>query len=1079
MTESKKSFLVYISNLIKNQKMKILLRSAVCFTFILQAVTATSQITGTVFRDYNGNGTRQNASGYAEPGAGGVIIRAYNSIDVLIATQTSSSATVTSGQYAFPASGANSIPNGMAVRLEFIIPSSGTCVVNNAYDFSSQSGAVYGTAIRFVSGGAAAVNINYAINNPADYLSDAGPFSATTMFTAIQYTGNPAGGGTSGTSIAFYKFPYSNEGSTSPTGTPPPNATDLATNAQIGTCYGVAYSKYASRVFTSAFMKRHAGFGPANGTFNNAPGAIYIINPSLTSSSGAASYFASLDALGFPTHNSTGTPAYGAGTSYNITGTGLGAVISYTANGVGVIGTNSTNRGLPANKATRHRDPAAFGQVGKVSLGDMDISDDGQYLFVVNLFDRKIYQLLLNSVNSPTAVTVVGSWSLPNPPLRSASGITNAGNTYTGGNNGTGFYDGTLGLQRPFALKYHRGKVYIGAVTTGENGGASAQDNNTGNPEYTDLWAYVWELNPVTGTFTSSPVLQSPLNFNRGTNADGQSETWKPWTNTFPTPWSAASPRYTQYQQPMFTDIAFDADGTMILGFRDRFGDQSAFDEETLNDATRIAGQAMGDLYRAYFNTTSCLFEMEQNGTEGPGSSKPATSGAGNANGLSNYTTNNGEFYFRDGVYNGNTSTSIGTFHLNVTQGALAIIKGTDSVATTTMDPLRAWSGGISWFSNTTGDNGRDYEMVAGTGAGNFPVNAIGDIGKANGLGDLELLQDIAPTEIGNRVWNDANGNGIQNANETGLGAVEIELVDGVGAVIATVTSAADGSYYFSSATGVSITGITYGVNIQPNSNYTIRVKGTVTASNTITGNAGLGASNYFTLSNITGNGQADFSDNDASKVGGTGGRYEVSITTGSYGQNNHNVDIGFSTFNTLPVHLLSFTAQPQSLKVALTWKVTEQLNINSYTVEHSINGTSFTTIQTVTANTNTDATYNAIHVNPASGINYYRIRIVGVDGSVKYSEVRIVIFNGKGNLSIFPNPATDKVNIQLPESWQGKNLNIAISNQLGQIMIQRQFVRASQVETINVSKLAYGIYVVRLINENGISQNLKLQICK
>jgi SdrD B-like domain/Secretion system C-terminal sorting domain len=871
-----------------------------------------AQTSGTVFRDFNGNGTRQNTTPYSEPVVSGIIVNAFNANDILVASYTTGAA----GTFSIPLTGSiyngirgsntGSVASGTAVRLEFIVPASGVCGLSPSIDYSSYNGNTYGTSVRFISGGA--TNVNYAINNPADYNADASPFSGTTMFTAIQYTGNPAGGGTSGTSIAFYKFPYTNEGNTSPTGTPPPNATDLATNAQIGTCYGVAYSKYATRVFTSAFMKRHAGFGPANGTFNNAPGAIYIINPSLTSSTGAASYFSSLDALGFPTHNSTGTPAYGAGTSYNITGTGIGAVISYTTNGLGVIG-NNTNRGLPANMATRHRDPAAFGQVGKVSLGDMDISDDGRYLFVTNLFDRKIYQLQLNSVTNPTAVTVVGSWSLPAPPLRSASGIPNAANTYTGATDGTGFYDGTLGLQRPFALKYYRGKLYIGAVTTGENGGTSVQDNYTGNPEYTDLWSYVWEFNPATSTFTAAPILQAPLNFNRGTNTDAQSETWKPWTNTFPTPWSAGNPRYTQYQQPMFTDIAFDTDGTMILGFRDRFGDQSAFDEETLNNNTRIAGQAMGDLYRAYYNKTTCAYEMEQNGREGPGSPKAATTGANNGNGPSNYTTNGGEFYFRDGVYNGNTSTAIGTFHLNCTQGALAIIKGTDSVATTSMDPVRAWSGGISWFSNTTGDNGRDYEMVAGTGAGDFPVNAIGDIGKANGLGDLELLETVAPTEVGNRVWNDINGDGIQEAGEPGVGNVTLQLysngLDGIPGnadddLIATTTTATAGnigSWYFNNSNVIDGDPNTAGnqTGLQPGITYNIRI-----GAADWTGGIGAGdlAGYQLTKTDKIGSGAADLSDNDASLNSNT--IPMISFTIADAGNNNHNIDFGFKQLASL-----------------------------------------------------------------------------------------------------------------------------------------------------------------------------------
>jgi hypothetical protein len=1039
-----------------------------------------AQISGTVFRDYNGNGTRQSGAGYTEPGAGGVIVKAYNANDLLIATQTTSSATATMGQYSFPSSGANSVSNGTAVRLEFIIPSSGTCAVNSVFDFSSGSGATHGTAVRFVTGGAAAININYAINDPNDYLSDAAPFTNSILFVPRYHSGNATGAGTSATGGVFFKMSYTIKGQTAI-----PVANQLALNSQIGTCYGVAYSKQANRVFTSAYLKRHYGLGPANGTFNNAPGAIYIINPNLTSSTGAASYFTSLDALGAPTHNSTGSPAYGAGTSYNITGTGYGATISYTATGaggMGVIGDNNTARGLPADSTTRSTDPAAFGQVGKVSLGDIEISDDGQYLFVTNFYDRKLYQLQLNSVTNPTSATLVNSWSLPNPPLRSTSGLASASSTYTGANDGTNFYDGTRGLQRPFALKYYRGKVYIGAVTTGEGTGAvSTQEiNNNGVPEYTDLWAYVWEFNPVTGTFTSTPTLQTPLNFNRGTNADAQSETWKPWTNTVPTAWSIAStPDYDQYQQPMFSGIEFDADGTMILGFRDRFGDQSGYDQSGINGAISYAGQAMGDLYRAYYNFSTCTYEMEQNGKEGPGSSKAATSGAGSSQGPSNYTSANGEFYYRDNVYNGNTATNIGTFHLNALTGALAIIKGTDSIAVTAMDPLRAWSSGISWFGSTGGDNGRDYEMFAGAGAGSFPVPATGAIGKANGLGDIELLSSLAPIEIGNRIWNDTNGDGVQNAGEAGLAGVEVEMVDGVGTVIGTVTTDANGTYYISSATGVNVTGITYGVNIQPNTNYIIRVKGTVTSSNTITGNAGLTGSNYFTKTKITGNGQPDFSDNDAAIVGGTGGRYQASITTGSNGQNNHNIDFGFTTFNILPVQLLSFTAIPRGSQVALTWKVTDQVNINSYIIEHSINGTAFTSIQTVTAAANNDVTYKAIHANPANGINYYRIRIINGDGSVKYSEIRIVLFNGRGIVSIFPNPTTDHVNIQLSESWQGKDLSIKIINQLGQSIIFKHLVNASQVETINVSKLPVGIYAVHLLNENGASESRKLQIYK
>jgi len=87
------------------------------------------------------------------------------------------------------------------------------------------------------------------------------------------------------------------------------------------------------------------------------------------------------------------------------------------------------------------------------------------------------------------------------------------------------------------------------------------------------------------------------------------------------------------------------------------------------------------------------------------------------------------------------------------------------------------------------------------------------------------------------------------------------------------------------------------------------------------------------------------------------------------------------------------------------------------------------------------------------------------------------VLFNGKGTITIFPNPAKDNVNIRLSESWQGKNLTIEIFNQLGQKITSKKLENTSQVETIHVSNLPSGIYTMRLGNADGITESRKLKI--
>ena len=54
-----------------------------------------------------------------------------------------------------------------------------------------------------------------------------------------------------------------------------------------------------------------------------------------------------------------------------------------------------------------------------------------------------------------------------------------------------------------------------------------------------------------------------------------------------------------------------------------------------------------------------------------------------------------------------------------------------------------------------------------------------------------------APASIGDRVWLDTNGDGVQDAGETGIAGVTVELRDASGTVIATTTTGADGEYLF------------------------------------------------------------------------------------------------------------------------------------------------------------------------------------------------------------------------------------------------------------------------------------------
>jgi hypothetical protein len=88
-----------------------------------------------------------------------------------------------------------------------------------------------------------------------------------------------------------------------------------------------------------------------------------------------------------------------------------------------------------------------------------------------------------------------------------------------------------------------------------------------------------------------------------------------------------------------------------------------------------------------------------------------------------------------------------------------------------------------------------------------------------------------------------------------------------------------------------------------------------------------------------------------------------------------------------------------------------------------------------------------------------------------------VLNFNSKAAISVFPNPATDVINIQLPDSWQGKALTIDLINQAGQVVDSRSTKQASQVERLSVNQLAAGIYLLRIQDSNGNVQTNKIRV--
>jgi SdrD B-like domain len=752
------------------------------FCFWLGPSVSDAQISGTVFRDYNANGQKNNSAAFNEPFVAGVKVYAYNSSGGVDSTITNAS-----GAYSFTGL-------TLPVRIEFRD--------TLAEDYSGPIGTGSNSSVQFYT--TASSTANYGVNYPQHYCQ-----TTPNLVTPCYVNGRPSGTG----NPVIVKYPYAASGTTSVNNY-------LAEAEDIGATWGIAFNRQQQRVYTSAFVKRHVGIKDNDADGKEDIGAIYSLTPT-----GSPTLWLKLDNLGVDV-------------------------------GLGLMPTIAT-RDLPTDPTQPSHDSIAFDLVGKIGLGDIDISDDNQFLYVVNLFDKKVY-----TIDMATKTLVGAGVAVPN--------ACNNGNL------------------RPFGLSYHRGKIYVGAICD------ATVSNDTA-----DLKANVYRLDGA--SFTN--VLSFPLSYTKGEVEGGMGVQWNPWRSNF-YPYVGLSSGYEPiFPQPILCDIDFDAKEEMILTFTDRYGHQMGYQVygTLATDNTLYNAEVGGDILRAALVNGN--YVLERNATVGG----VTTAGAGN-----NQGPGGGEFYFEEKFL---------PYHQETVVGGSALLMGYNEVAVNVFDPLDIFSGGTYWMNNTTGAVNRGYQI--------FKTGTAQTFGKANGLGDIELLCNAQPIEIGNFVWNDANKNGRQDPNESGIDGVKVYLIKN-GVKIDSTTTTGGGRYGFSNAaTGVA-TGFKYNVtNLLPNSSYEIRIENTAAQPPlsilTLTSPNNGGGDVRTSLRDSDGS----FSGNNAVKIFATGGG----------GTNNHAYDFGFMLCDT------TLTVSNTTICNGTAVNLFAQASGVKGTVTYSTNGTTWTAL--------------------------------------------------------------------------------------------------------------------------------------
>ena len=310
-------------------------------------------------------------------------------------------------------------------------------------------------------------------------------------------------------------------------------------------------------------------------------------------------------------------------------------------------------------------------------------------------------------------------------------------------------------MVRPWALKVRGSDVFVGSVCENkiaDGVGAAIQKYNGA------IFMTIAQTNPLTYL---RPRGYGPKNKDQG---DGYR-----YTNWSDTSWANG---------PILTDIEFTNSGDMVLGYNSR---------ATYN---RVAS-LKGDIRKMCLNADNTYTDES--------SDVVATDCETHVLNYEGNPTDYMEFYIGDFF-----GSNHGDGHPETASGALAQEPGASNIIVGMIDGTDWWQpGAIGNYDNITGDKIGAQAIIDNNkiddGGEREPYGA-----KAGGMGDVELLCDPAPIEIGNLVWVDGNQDGIQDPNEPGISDVNVTLTC-AGVTMGSVVTDANGHYYFGGINDVNL----------------------------------------------------------------------------------------------------------------------------------------------------------------------------------------------------------------------------------------------------------------------------------
>ncbi|MFT3678817.1 MAG: T9SS type A sorting domain-containing protein [Ferruginibacter sp.] len=165
-----------------------------------------------------------------------------------------------------------------------------------------------------------------------------------------------------------------------------------------------------------------------------------------------------------------------------------------------------------------------------------------------------------------------------------------------------------------------------------------------------------------------------------------------------------------------------------------------------------------------------------------------------------------------------------------------------------------------------------------------------------------------------------------------------------------------------------------------------------------------------------------------------------------------------------VPVKFEYFRGTLNDKTALLTWKTSFEENIKTFIIERSFNGKDFSTYKTVAPRNLSGSEYTLMDDALAGGYNYYRLKVINLDGTIDYSYIVKINFTRGAPASwyISPNPSDNSASV-IYKSTTSKIIYVNMFDVAGRQVSSNSYKTVAGNNKINLlsEKLSKGTYII------------------